>query len=114
MDTKYENKDKKTIFMQGGLYAGRSTGRAEAKRVNDDEYNPRLAEYSVGAKLSAGKAGSQADPASAENNINLDTGVSASFKGPIPVQASANVLGFGVGIGSKTFISTPLGKLRLW
>jgi hypothetical protein len=87
-----------------GAYAeGPSAGAsAEACHV---PFTP-LAGASAQAEASLCKAGVRAGPAIAEFNPNLNTGASVST-----THVEANVLGFGVALGSKTHISTPLGKI---
>ena len=61
---------------------------------------------SVGAEASLFKAGIKAGPAIAEINQNLNTSASIST-----THVSANLLGFGISIGSETSVSTPFGKI---
>ena len=85
--------------------------------VLDESYEPAaLHELSASAELSLCKAGVQAGPVGAEFNPNLNTGGSVAFWNGIPVSASTNFLGFGVGIGASNYVATPLGsiKLSLW
>jgi hypothetical protein len=65
-----------------------------------------LASVFFEAEASLCKAGVKAGPLVAEFNPNLNTGASIGI-----TQASVNILGFGAGVGTENYISTPLGKI---
>jgi len=90
-------------------------------RYSDENGDLRLGNTSAGAEIGAGAGGvvaktelgvdlanMRAHGVQARVGVNVDTGFSAG-----PGGAEAKLGGFGVSVGKKTGISTPLGELSV-
>ena len=103
--------EKERTFRKGG-YAGASVASAgashgafgtSARALSADAHYEYGLHNSAGASLTVARAEATVGPVKAGVGLSLDTGVSAGIDG-----VGANFLGFGIHVGPKMSISTPI------